>query len=104
MLAGFANYVVPLQVGARDMAFPRLNAFALWLLVFGGLLLYASFFFGGAAGGWTGYAPLSTVPYSQGVGMDLWIVGLYVVGTSSILGAINLVVTILNMRAPWHGI
>ncbi len=77
LLAGFANYVVPLQVGARDMAFPRLNAFALWLLVFGGLLLYGSFLFeGGAAGGWTGYAPLSTAQYSQGTGMDLWIVGL----------------------------
>ncbi|HXV45026.1 MAG TPA: cbb3-type cytochrome c oxidase subunit I, partial [Anaerolineae bacterium] len=105
MLAGFANYVVPLQVGARDMAFPRLNAFALWLLVFGGLLLYTSFFFeGGAAGGWTGYAPLSTATYSVGTGMDLWITGLYVVGTSSILGAINLIVTILNMRAPGMGL
>lgn len=105
LLAGFANYVVPLQVGARDMAFPRLNAFALWLLVFGGLLLYSSFFFeGGAAGGWTGYAPLSTALYSQGHGMDMWITGLYVVGTSSILGAINLIVTILNMRAPGMGL
>ncbi|MCK6626712.1 MAG: cytochrome c oxidase subunit I [Anaerolineae bacterium] len=105
LLAGFANYVVPLQVGARDMAFPRLNAFALWLLVFGGLMLYGSFFFeGGAAGGWTGYAPLSTAQYSQGAGMDLWIVGLYTVGTSSILGAINLIVTILNMRAPGMGL
>lgn len=105
LLAGFANYVVPLQVGARDMAFPRLNAFALWLLVFGGLLLYGSFLFeGGAAGGWTGYAPLSTAQYSQGTGMDMWIVGLYTVGTSSILGAINLIVTILNMRAPGMGL
>jgi cytochrome c oxidase subunit 1 len=101
MLAGLANYVVPLQVGARDMAFPRLNAFGLWLFVFAGLMLYASFFFeGSAAGGWTAYAPLSTASFSQGPAMDLWAMGVYTVGTSSIVGAINLVVTILNMRAP----
>ena len=101
LLAGLANYIVPIQVGARDMAFPRLNAFALWLFVFGGLLLYSSFFFeGGAAGGWTGYAPLSTAAYSPGTGMNMWLVGLYTIGTSSILGAINFTVTILNMRAP----
>lgn len=105
MLASFANYVVPLQVGARDMAFPRLNAFALWMFLFGGLLLYTSFFFeGGAAGGWTAYAPLSTATYFPDKGMDMWIVGVYVVGTSSILGAINLIVTILNMRAPGMGL
>jgi cytochrome c oxidase subunit 1 len=101
MLAGVANYVVPLQVGARDMAFPRLNAFALWMFFFGGLIIYASFLVeGGAAGGWTAYAPLSTTTYSQGAGMDLWALGIYTVGTSSILGAINFIVTILNMRAP----
>ncbi|RME74747.1 MAG: cytochrome c oxidase subunit I [Chloroflexi bacterium] len=100
MLAGLANYIVPLQVGARDMAFPRLNALGLWLFVVGGIILYASFFFGGASGGWTAYAPLSTKLYSQGPGMDLWALGIYTVGTSSILGAINFVVTILNMRAP----
>ena len=101
MLAGLANYIVPLQVGARDMAFPRLNAFALWLFVFGGILVYCSFFYeGGAAGGWTGYAPLSTADYSPEAGMDLWLMGLYTIGTSSILGAINFTVTILNMRAP----
>ncbi len=106
LLAGTANYIVPLQVGARDMAFPRLNAFALWLFFFGGLLLYSGFFFegGAAAGGWTGYAPLSTSTYSQGTGMDLWALGLYTIGTSSILGAINFVVTILNMRAPGMGL
>lgn len=101
MLAGLGNYVVPLQVGARDMAFPRLNAFALWMFFFGGLILYSSFFFeGGAAAGWTGYAPLSAAIYSPGAGMNLWVAGLYTIGTSSILGAINFVVTILNMRAP----
>lgn len=102
LLAGFSNYFVPIQVGARDMAFPRLNAFALWLFFFGGLLLYSSFFFegGAAANGWTVYAPLSTAQYSPGTGMNLWLVGAYTAGTSSIVGAINLVVTILNMRAP----
>jgi cytochrome c oxidase subunit 1 len=104
LLAAFANYVVPLQVGARDMAFPRLNAFALWLFVFSGLFLYSSFFFEGTvAGGWTGYAPLSS-DYMPGVSMDIWALSLYGVGTSSILGAINVVVTILNMRAPGMGL
>ena len=101
MLAGLANYIVPIQVGARDMAFPRLNAFALWLFVFGGILLYTSFFFeGGAAGGWTVYTPLSTREYAPDLGMDVWLIAVYTIGTSSILGAINFVVTILNMRAP----
>ncbi len=101
LLAGLGNYIVPLQVGARDMAFPRLNAFALWLFVFGGILFYFSFFFeGGAAGGWTAYTPLTTALYSPNNGMDIWLVGVYVVGTSSILGALNFTVTILNMRAP----
>ncbi len=105
MLAAFSNYIVPLQVGARDMAFPRLNAFALWLFFFGGILLFLSFFFeGGAAGGWTAYAPLSTHTFQPNKGMDLWIAGVYVVGTSSILGALNLIVTILNMRAPGMGL
>jgi cytochrome c oxidase subunit 1 len=105
LLAAFANYVVPLQVGARDMAFPRLNAFALWLFIFSGLLLYSSFFFEGTvSGGWTGYAPLSTSQYSPGASMDIWALSLYGIGTSSILGAINLVVTILNMRAPGMGL
>jgi cytochrome c oxidase subunit 1 len=105
MLAGFGNYVVPLQVGARDMAFPRLNALALWLFVFSGILLYSSFFFEGTiAAGWTGYAPLSTWEYSPGVSMNIWGMALYGIGTSSILGGINFVVTILNMRAPGMGL
>ena len=96
---------VPLQVGARDMAFPRLNALGLWMFIFGGLLLYSSFLFeGGAAAGWTSYAPLSTVTYSPGHGVDMWILGVYVIGTSSIWGGINLIVTILNMRAPGMGL
>lgn len=101
MLAGLSNYIVPLQIGARDMAFPRLNAFALWMYFFSGILFYLSFFYeGGAAGGWTAYAPLTTAEFMPSRGMDLWLVGVYMVGTSSILGAINFVVTILNMRAP----
>ncbi len=105
MLAGFSNYVVPLQVGARDMAFPRLNALALWIFFFSGVLMYSSFLFGEpAAGGWTAYAPLTTSRYSQGTGMDIWIMAAFGIGTSSILGAINLVVTILNMRAPGMGL
>ncbi len=105
MLAGLGNYIVPLQVGARDMAFPRLNALGLWMFVFGGITIYLSFLVeGGAAGGWTAYAPLTSALYSQGAGMDLWIMGLYTVGTSSIIGAINFIVTILNMRAPGMGL
>jgi cytochrome c oxidase subunit 1 len=105
MLAGFSNYIVPLQVGARDMAFPRLNAMALWLFLFSGIFMYTSFFFEGTiSGGWTGYAPLSISEYSPGRSMDIWALSLYGIGTSSILGAINLVVTILNMRAPGMGL
>lgn len=106
MLAAFSNYVVPLQVGARDMAFPRLNAMALWMFVFSGILMYSSFFVEGSgpAGGWTAYAPLTTTTYSVGPGMDIWALSVYGIGTSSILGAINLVVTILNMRAPGMGL
>jgi len=106
LLAGFSNYVVPLQVGARDMAFPRLNAMALWLFIFSGILMYTSFFVEGSgpAGGWTAYAPLTASEYSAGIGMDIWALSVYGIGTSSILGAINLVVTILNMRAPGMGL
>ncbi len=105
MLAAFSNYVVPLQVGARDMAFPRLNALALWMFFFSGLLMYCSFPLGQVAtGGWTAYAPLTTAEYSPDLGMNIWIMAAYGVGTSSILGAINLVVTILNMRAPGMGL
>src|SRR5436190_11178768 len=104
--AGFANYMVPLMIGARDMAFPRLNALSFWLLFFGGLVMYSSFLFLGPDGrpqlpnaGWTGYPPLSSA-FSGGNNMDFWILGLHLLGASSIVGAINFVVTILNMRAP----
>jgi len=102
ILAGFANYLVPLMIGAHDMAFPRLNAASFWLFFMGGLVLITSFGAeGGAArAGWTAYTPLSGPDYSPQVGQDLWILGLHLVGVSSLLGAINLVVTIHNMRAP----
>jgi cytochrome c oxidase subunit 1 len=100
-LSGFGNYVVPLQLGAPDMAFPRINALSFWLLPLGGLMIFSGYLFGGAAAeGWTGYAPLTNAQYSPGVGTDLWIIGLVLVGTASILGAINFIATIFMMRAP----
>jgi cytochrome c oxidase subunit 1 len=98
--AAFGNYLVPLMIGARDMAFPRLNMLSWWLLVFGGATLYASLFFDPPKSGWTAYAPLSESTFLPGHGMDAWILSLHLVGLSSILGAINFVVTIHNMRAP----
>jgi cytochrome c oxidase subunit I len=101
MLAGFANYIVPLQIGAADMAFPRINALSFWIIPFSGILLFSGFLLGGAASaGWTSYAPLAEAKYSPGVGQDLWILGLLLNGMSSILGAINLLVTIFKLRAP----
>jgi cytochrome c oxidase subunit I len=98
MWTGLANYVVPLQIGAADMAFPRINALSYWMIPFAGLLLFSGYALGGAANaGWTGYAPLSAI---EGVGIDLWIASLVLLGTSSILGAINFIATIFKMRAP----
>src|SRR6059058_5100320 len=99
MLAGFGNYFVPLQIGALDMAFPRVNALSFWLLPVSALTILSGFLVkgGAAASGWTSYVPLSV----QGkTGKDLWILGLMIVGTASILGAINFIVTILRLRAP----
>src|SRR5919197_3744282 len=97
-VGGFGNYVVPLMIGARDMAFPKLNALSFWLLPPGGLIILAGFLAGGAAdAGWTSYPPLSVrSPFGQ----SLWLVGVIILGTSSILGSINFLVTILNMRTP----
>jgi len=101
MLAGFGNYVVPLMIGAPDMAFPRINALSFWMLPLAGTIMILGFFLGGtAAEGWTSYSPIAQSKYSPGVGTDLWIVGLILIGTSSILGAINFLVTIFKMRAP----
>src|SRR5206468_11539542 len=101
ILAGFGNFLVPLMIGARDMAFPRLNALSYWLYVLAGIVLFASFFAtdGAARGGWTSYPPLTT-NHMPGNGQDLWILGLHVLTISSLAGAINFVVTIHNMRAP----
>jgi cytochrome c oxidase subunit I len=100
ILAGFANFLVPLMIGAADMAFPRLNALSYWLFLFGGVVLMLSFFANGGAAdsGWTSYPPLSV--QSAGNGQDLWILGLHILTISSLLGAINFIVTIVNMRAP----
>ena len=105
LAAAFANYLIPLQIGARDVAFPRLNALGLWLFVFGGLFLNLSWFLGGSPdGGWFAYAPNTGVAYSPGNGMDFYALGLQIVGIASLVGAINLIVTILNMRAPGMGL
>jgi len=100
ILAGFANYIVPLQIGAPDIAFPRLNALSYWLFLLGGLIILASFAASGGAAksGWTAYTPLSAESYSPGVGQDLWILGLHLSSLSSLAGAINFMVTIHNMR------
>jgi cytochrome c oxidase subunit I len=105
MVAGFANYFVPLQIGAADMAFPRLNALSFWLFLFGGLIVLSGFLTtgGAAAFGWTGYAPLNDRPFSPAVGADLWVVGLALVGLSSVFGAINFITTIYTRRAPGMG-
>ena len=101
MLIGVATYLVPLMIGARDMAFPRLNALSLWLLVFGGLLLYYSFLAGGAPDfGWYGDAPLTEKGYSPNPGADYWAMGLIATGIGTIASGINLIVTIATLRAP----
>ncbi len=101
LLIGFGNYFVPLQIGARDMAFPRLNALSYWLLLAGGLTLYSSFFLGGAPNdGWFAYAPLTSSQFSPGHGMDFWALGILLTGIGSTVGSINFIATILNMRAP----
>lgn len=103
MLAGFGNYLIPLMLGAKDMAFPWLNAFAFWLIPPAGVLMLAGWFVGQAQAGWTAYPTLSTL-FSPGDGQTLWAVALHLLGISSILGGINFIVTILNMRAPGMGI
>jgi len=97
-IGGFGNYLVPLMIGARDMAFPKLNAIAFWLNPPAGLLILGSFFFGGAQAGWTAYPPLSEITASTA--QSMWILAIVLVGTSSILGAVNFLVTILKMRIP----
>ncbi|MFZ4451444.1 cytochrome c oxidase subunit I [Salibacterium aidingense] len=100
LIFAFMNYIIPLQIGARDVAFPFLNALAFWIFFFGGLLLSVSWFFGGGPdAGWTAYAPLSTREYGM-LGMDFYVLGLQVSGIGTLVSAINFIVTIINMRAP----
>jgi cytochrome c oxidase subunit 1 len=102
LFAGFANTAMPLQIGAPDVAFPRLNAFAYWLYLFGGIITVAGFFTpqGAASFGWFAYAPLSNTTFTPGVGGNLWVFGLALAGFGTILGAVNFITTIITMRAP----
>jgi cytochrome c oxidase subunit I len=103
MMAGFGNYFVPLMIGAKDMAFPRLNAYSYWLFLSGGVVFYASFFWSPPEAGWTMYTPLSDDAFDPRNGTDAWIFLVHLTGLSSILGSINFYVTIANMRAPGMG-
>jgi len=110
--AAFFNLLIPIMIGTRDVAFPRLNAFSYWVFLAGGLLMNASFFTGNPAGGiwegklgapdagWFGYAPLTLTQFSPGTGIDYWAMGLLILGVSSMAAGFNFIVTILNMRAP----
>jgi cytochrome c oxidase subunit I len=101
MSAAFFNYIVPLQIGARDVAFPRLNAFSFWVFLAGGLFMNASFLVGAAPnGGWFGYANLTSTQFSPGLNIDFWVIGLQMLGVASIAAGINFLVTIVNLRAP----
>jgi cytochrome c oxidase subunit I len=101
LTAAFFNFIVPLQIGARDVAFPRLNALSLWIWVLGGLFFNLSIFVGaGANAGWFAYANLTRPEYSVGLNMDFYVLGLQILGLSSLIASINFIVTILNMRAP----
>src|SRR6266446_2384705 len=105
ILAGaFGNFCIPLMIGARDMAFPRLNMLSIWMAFLSGAVMLAGFFVpqGHAASGWTAYAPLSAVPAYTGVnwGQNLWLISLFILTLSSLMGAINYITTVINMRAP----
>jgi len=100
IMAGFGNYFVPLMIGARDMAFPRLNALSFWLLLFGGIVFYATLFYQPPQAGWWSYPPLSSIQFSPSGGQDAWIFLIHITGISSLVGAINFYATIVNMRAP----
>jgi cytochrome c oxidase subunit 1 len=99
--AAFFNYLIPLQIGARDVAFPRLNAFSYWVYALGGAFITAPIFLSLAPnGGWFGYAPLTTNAYSPTLNIDFWVIGLQILGVSSLAAAFNFITTIINMRAP----
>jgi cytochrome c oxidase subunit 1 len=100
--AGFGNYVLPLMIGAKDMAYPRINALSLWLIPLAAVFMFSSFFVegGSAQAGWTSYPPLTEKTFTPGAGTDLWILGVQILGISSVGGAINFLVTVMTMRAP----
>jgi cytochrome c oxidase subunit 1 len=99
--AMFFNYMIPLLIGARDVAFPRLNAFSYWVFLLGGLFLNSSFLFGAAPNaGWFGYANLTSKQFSPGLNVDFWLMGLQILGVASLAAAVNFFVTIINLRAP----
>ncbi|MBX3093161.1 MAG: cytochrome c oxidase subunit I [Cryobacterium sp.] len=102
LFVGFANWIMPLQIGAPDVAFPRLNAFTYWLFTFGSAIAVAGFLTpqGAASFGWFAYAPLSSTTFSPGIGGNLWVFGLALSGFGTILGAVNFITTIITMRAP----
>ncbi|MFL6121034.1 cbb3-type cytochrome c oxidase subunit I, partial [Actinophytocola sp.] len=100
ILFGFANYILPLQIGAPDVAFPRLNAFSYWLFLFGGLIVMSSFITPAGAPdfGWTAYTPLSDITRTPGVSGNIWIVGLILSGLGTILGGVNMLTTVVCLR------
>jgi cytochrome c oxidase subunit 1/cytochrome c oxidase subunit I+III len=101
VLAGFGNYFVPLMLGSRDMAFPRLNAFSYWIFLLAGVFLFSSFVVGHPPnGGWFAYTPLTSKPYSDGINIDFWGLGVIFVGISTTVGAVNFIVSIFKLRAP----
>jgi len=101
MSAAFFNYLIPLQIGARDVGFPRMNAFSYWLYLFGAIFINLSFFFGTAPdGGWFGYANLTSAKYSPGASIDFWMLGLMMLGISSTVAGVNFITTVFNLRAP----
>src|SRR5215212_2148477 len=99
--AVFFNFLIPLQIGARDVAFPRLNAFSYWVYLLGGIFITLPILFNAAPdGGWFGYAPLTTRAYSPGLHIDFWVLGLQIIGISSLAAGFNFLTKIINMRAP----
>jgi cytochrome c oxidase subunit I len=101
VLSGFSNYFVPLLIGSRDLAFPRLNAFSYWIFLFAGIFLYSSFLVGAAPnGGWFNYVPLTTRPFDPGINIDFYNIALIFLSVSTTVGAVNFIVSILRMRAP----
>src|SRR5688572_25524139 len=102
LTAAFFNFIVPLQIGARDVAFPRLNALSFWIYLFGGIFLNLGFFMGPQLPnvGWFAYANITSPQFSPGLQVDFYVLGLQILGISSIISAINFIITILNLRAP----